>query len=673
MLTNIRARPALLLLMGAMLFVVGCFSTTAPPVVPAPETQEPEKSTDKEPIAKSEENKLPADDVSPVVPNPPSSPPSEVANATPPDGANPVEGKPVESKPEEIAKDAASSNGDPAGNTVAEPAIAPAGDAPKTLTGKREDAMRLIAFAPAGPMVIDLVVYLDGESLGAKRTAAIDRIFAQLDEDNDSRISWEQFLAHPRVKSGLYGNAPVADDVKVDDMLEKYDVSKNGRVDKDELPRFFSDDRGATKAFSILAPARPIGSPGEDSMILAWLDTDGDGQLSKEELAETRSQLRIRDADDDRVLSASELMPQAQGNMPGMMPMRRPSSGPPSGMLLGPSPRWEALSYYLEEIYAGAGKKLRTSHFPGTEQLANFVDGNKDGKITPIELQNLQDIPADLTLTLRYVSKRTADSEGPKLEAAPLARDWEKYQSAWKQNDLRAQFTADEYSIAFSMNDLVGVASQMEVAKSLFDQADADKNGYLEEKEFTMPQIVGGLTFAQVDENGDGKVYLDEVEKIAGERQIVAGTQAVIKIEVTGDPFLSVLDRDGDGRLSDREMREAEQNLLALDKDQDGLVGIGELPQSMKISVIRGIVGDGTVIPDSPVIMASTTPSDAPLWFSKMDINGDGELNEIEFIGTPEQFATLDKNQDGTINLSEAAPPKTEPAPVATEAAATAP
>ena len=105
--------------------------------------------------------------------------------------------------------------------------------------------------------------------------------------------------------------------------------------------------------------------------------------------------------------------------MPGMMPMRKPSSGPPSGMLSAPILRWETLSYYLEEIYAGAGKKLRTSHFPGTTELANYVDGNKDGRISPIELQNFETVPADLLLTLNYVLCRAKKLRHRKWKRRP--------------------------------------------------------------------------------------------------------------------------------------------------------------------------------------------------------------------------------------------------------------
>lgn len=657
---DLRRRLVRLGLISTFVVALGCTSTTAPPVVPAPDQKESEKKEPDKTITESPKS----ESTQPVVEK---APEERKATETQPVAANTdalkaeAESTPV--APDEATAKKESENVAQGETSDAKNAAAP--DVTKASEEKkpaidRSDLIRLIAFAPAGPLVVDLKVFLDGEPLGKVRTAAINRIFASLDEDADGRITWEQFTKNPRVKSGLYGNAAIADGANLDDLLEKYDVIKNGRVDKEELPRFFSDDRGATKAFSLLAPARPTGSPGEDSMILAWLDLDGDGQLSAEERSQARGQLRIRDADDDRVLSASELAPQMDARMAGMMPMRRPSNGPPSGMLLGPSPRWETLAYYLEEIYAGAGKKLRTSHFPGTPELAKFVDGNKDGKISPIELQNFEDIPADLMLTVRYLTKRAKDAPQLKMEASPLGGDWGKWQSAWKQTDVSAQFSADEYTISLTIVDLVGVSPVMESAKAMFDAVDADKNGYLEEKEFTMPQAASGLTFAQVDENKDGKVYLEEIEKLAAERQVVAGTQAVIKVEVTGDPFLSVLDRDGDGRLSDREMREAEKNLTTLDKNQDGLVDVGELPQSMKISVMRGIFVDGTILPDSSTVTTALTSGDMPLWFSKMDTNGDGELNEIEFIGTNEQFAGLDKDRDGVISSSEVEKNKNE-------------
>ena len=43
-----------------------------------------------------------------------------------------------------------------------------------------------------------------------------------------------------------------------------------------------------------------------------------------------------------------------------------------------------------------------------------------------------------------------------------------------------------------------------------------------------------------------------------------------------------------------------------------------------------------------------------PLWFRKMDRNGDGDVSRKEWLGTPEQFDAIDTDRDGLISADEA-------------------
>ena len=43
-----------------------------------------------------------------------------------------------------------------------------------------------------------------------------------------------------------------------------------------------------------------------------------------------------------------------------------------------------------------------------------------------------------------------------------------------------------------------------------------------------------------------------------------------------------------------------------------------------------------------------------PLWFRKMDRNGDGDVSSREFLGTPADFRRIDTNGDGLIDAEEA-------------------
>ena len=46
--------------------------------------------------------------------------------------------------------------------------------------------------------------------------------------------------------------------------------------------------------------------------------------------------------------------------------------------------------------------------------------------------------------------------------------------------------------------------------------------------------------------------------------------------------------------------------------------------------------------------------SRGPLWFRKMDRNGDGDVSRKEWLGTEEDFRKIDTDGDGLISAAEA-------------------
>ena len=52
--------------------------------------------------------------------------------------------------------------------------------------------------------------------------------------------------------------------------------------------------------------------------------------------------------------------------------------------------------------------------------------------------------------------------------------------------------------------------------------------------------------------------------------------------------------------------------------------------------------------------LRTVPPSAGPLWFRKMDRNGDGDISRREFPGTDAVFQQLDSDGDGLISAAEA-------------------
>ncbi len=58
--------------------------------------------------------------------------------------------------------------------------------------------------------------------------------------------------------------------------------------------------------------------------------------------------------------------------------------------------------------------------------------------------------------------------------------------------------------------------------------------------------------------------------------------------------------------------------------------------------------------PSAETPAALLKPPSGPMWFQRMDRNGDGDLTWDEFLGPRQVFHQLDSDQDELINEAEA-------------------
>jgi hypothetical protein len=140
---------------------------------------------------------------------------------------------------------------------------------------------------------------------------------------------------------------------------------------------------------------------------------------------------------------------------------------------------------------------------------------------------------------------------------------------------------------------------------------------------------------------------------------LTAGAAAHTRLRITdqGRALFELLDANGDGRLSVRELRTAWTRLAPWDRDGDGRLAETEVPRQFVVSVDAGQVN----LPFRVAVanraarrgQARQAPK-GPLWFRKMDRNNDGDVSFREWLGTEEEFRRIDTDGDGLISPEEA-------------------
>jgi hypothetical protein len=135
-----------------------------------------------------------------------------------------------------------------------------------------------------------------------------------------------------------------------------------------------------------------------------------------------------------------------------------------------------------------------------------------------------------------------------------------------------------------------------------------------------------------------------------------------LRMSRKGDGLWDLLDRNRDGILGLREMREAPKVLASLETDGDGFVSRENVLPSYVLQLGLGqthfnrLSGGEVVTLSSDGVLEYPGPDvgGGPLWFRKMDRNGDGDVSRREFLGSAEDFKKLDLDGDGLINREEA-------------------
>ena len=637
------------LLSVALLATLGCFKRTTPP---ANAPRQP-------PVSK----------VAPRPSNPSQRPdPAEVTTKqTPASAAAQQDGG---AKSNASSETSASNRAAPAENPADEPD--PADSLPADV-----GLERFILFTQRTPLIVEVELRIGGSSHSDALAALVEEVVKAADSDGDGRPTWTELTESKRFIYGQFGNLAINDDNAKKQVVEMYDVNKNGVVDRSEVPRFVTRNAGGARAFSIrgTADVREIGAL--ETPLWQLLQSDDDrSSLSAEELTTITGRLRSRDMDDDDVLLPGDFAENV-ALMPGQMPTSRRRVGPAAARLLGEHAPWDMIFVNLSEQYA-LGARLSSDSFPLLPNLFEQLDADGDGRIVRKEYPQLDQVAAHIRLAAEFdpppveasaddpggadsVAAASGNSRLPKLRLVELCPELESLKRAVfdQQGRLLVQF--EHMSLMFYASDQVGGADYEARAKQLLESLDTDKNGYLEAKEVPEQAQARLARFEAVDTDEDGKVYTGEIVSFLAQQQAALRAQVHAKAGDRDDPLFAALDANGDDRLDGREIESAADRLKELDEDGNGEIAVDEIPTAMYVGLARGSLENAEALFVPPTIASRAPSGNAPRWFNSMDTSRDGLISRREFLGTDEQFDQLDSNRDGFVAAGEAAPAAGEP------------
>jgi Ca2+-binding EF-hand superfamily protein len=470
--------------------------------------------------------------------------------------------------------------------------------------------------------------------------------------------------------------------------FDRFDTSKKGRISSDDAAKliamFTSGMPGEAKPPSVaavmammkaapeltiddvlarlqktappLAVRNRLASRGAGPALFSLLDTDGDGRLSREELAAAEANLRCRDFNDDGLITAEELIlgpPRGGEDRAGGAAGAAASDGPV--VAITPTTTPDALVDVLLMRYdrnrdgklsfGKSAPEIRSPAIPFEKW-----DADHDGLLDRAELTVYLASPPEIEMPFslgrtRHTTRPAAEQTG---EAAAFYHVRPKLDGGYR-------LTVAENEIDFRRNNRDPAQSQASQAPS-FSDYDQNKDGVLSGDELNAAGLTANL--ALVDTNGDGKVTPEEFDAYQRWQAQAAGVQLVLEVTDEGQDLFSLLDRNGDGFLSPREMKTAAEILKTESADHEHLTS-GDISYHIMLELSRGgsAASSNNPAAEPPARQPRKPKASAPApdWFSKMDRNGDGEVSIEEFLGSREQFDKLDLNHDGLIDAAEAA------------------
>jgi Ca2+-binding EF-hand superfamily protein len=527
-----------------------------------------------------------------------------------------------------------------------------------------KDGYDLVFLGDHRPVLIRLHVRSDGKPLRQAWNDFIDSLFRYLDRDGNGVLSQEELQRAPRPQlllQLLRGNVTETRTPTSRPMPELQVSLVGGKVTREGLAGYYR--LSGIEPFVAFIQDKTTQAEALTESLFKNLDLNQDGKLSKDELLAAASSLRTLDLNDDELISIQEVLPTPDGNENARMAQRetlKPLSNSTPLVLLSPDDSPTRLAYILLGRYDKEQKqKLSRAEINLDQRIFNELDLNHDGELDAEELARFLDWqPIEIDLIVQFSASGSAgslDIYDPLLHAPEITSAVPKIEN--KPLAMRLGGARIDLQVNGGLPGAFQAARRFLLDQ--FETADVEKRGFLDKKQVQGNSFLAAL-FPAVEGDGSHKLSKEEFTALVDLLGKAAASSVVLTVSDQGRGLFEMLNSHHDGRLRQRELKLAWARLAPWDRDGDGQISRNEIPHQFHVRLSQGPTADSLQLAEGAVIPMATGEARAPevakgpLWFQKMDRNGDGEISLREWLGSKEDFQRIDTNRDGIINLEEA-------------------
>lgn len=524
------------------------------------------------------------------------------------------------------------------------------------------DAQDVLFFHSGGVLSIRLHITRDGQDYQAAWGDFLWELFESLDADGSFDLDFTEFRRGPwsdfRLRDPMTG-------LSGGDGLRFLDFDVKPADDRVSLTELI--ETLAACCCQVTYSGQTNQRQVEDHLF-AILDTNGDGRLDAAELADMLSTIRKADRNDDELYTAVEVQGAAgtYGQRSIVIPIiLQPPNEPVSPVIAPPAgtpPEVYAaavLRYFDHsesgETAASSSSALTHNQFPIPAEEFAAADRDGDGELNREEIADwLAARPPDVAISVR-LDKELADGQRVELvEARASYADGKIDVAVADDGSIRVTLATAQVVIQAA-----GPANWDNLRKGYerqFESADGDNNGYLDEAE--AERIGIRQQFRLADADRDGQLFLEEWLDYLQRELDVAQHRNELQIANRGSTLFEILDVSGDQLLTIRELLRLRELAEQWDHDQSGELSREEIPQRYQLTVRPGMPSTRQNFGVLSVAVArqetASVDDEGPLWFDRMDRNGDGDLSPREFLGPVVLFQRLDTDGDGLLSREEA-------------------